>query len=190
MKWGDKGIKKSVTNPFGVPPPRTLATHHGKADDAPDVTGHVCCNLPTFETFLTLDRLILPASKFTPASCIRTCQMATYSTRLLDNARSYHRPRKYCMLVCPHNPYMPCAPITHAQTHPRLAFYCSPSGLSELLPARRISSVDNRLMAITELRHHAWQEKGVCGFEFLSASRNEREEDGVAARTSSAAFAA
>lgn len=30
-------------------------------------------------------------------------------------------------------------------------FYCAPSGLSELRPALRISSVDNKLTAITEL---------------------------------------
>ena len=30
-------------------------------------------------------------------------------------------------------------------------FYCCPSGFSELRPALKISSVDNKLIAITEL---------------------------------------
>lgn len=75
-------------------------------------------------------------------------------------------PRKCCMLCAPvtptcHAPYPVTIPITHARIYPQLAFYCSPSGLSELLPARRISSVDNRLTAITELRHRTWQDKGL-----------------------------
>ena len=31
------------------------------------------------------------------------------------------------------------------------SFYCCPSGFKELRPARKISSVDNKLTAITEL---------------------------------------
>ena len=31
--------------------------------------------------------------------------------------------------------------------------YCCPSGFSELRPARKISSVDNKLTAMTELDH-------------------------------------
>ena len=55
-------------------------------------------------------------------------------------------------------------PITQ-RTNAPCAFYCSPSGLSELLPARRISSVDNKLMAITELRNP--HKVGVEGSRFV-----------------------
>lgn len=34
-----------------------------------------------------------------------------------------------------------------------ISYYCAPSGLSELRPARRISSVERRLTAITELQN-------------------------------------
>jgi hypothetical protein len=66
-------------------------------------------------------------------------------------------------------------PITQ-RTNAPCAFYCSPSGLSELLPARRISSVDNKLMAITELRNP--DKVGVKGSRFVLScqlSWSERE---------------
>jgi hypothetical protein len=165
VKWGDRGIKGCVTNPFGVPPPRTLATYI--------MQGRRTRRQRSCVQFTNIRDVSEPGS-IDPAS------LEVYSSHLhpdLPNGYIQHKtsrqlpflPRKYCVGVPPRNPYMPCArpvitPITHAWTHPRLAFYCSPSGLSELLPARRISSVDNRLMAITELRHHAWQEKGVWDF--------------------------
>jgi hypothetical protein len=51
VKWGDEEIKGWMTNPFGVPPPRTLATIHHARQDAPHASGHVC-KFTTFETFL------------------------------------------------------------------------------------------------------------------------------------------
>jgi hypothetical protein len=101
------------------------------------------------------------------STCIRTCRMATYkaSQEPLPFPQGSH-----IALHPPSYPYMPCACVTGNNTgHSRIdapcAFYCSPSGLSELLPARRISSVDNRLMAITELRNP--YKEGVEGLRFV-----------------------
>lgn len=85
-----------------------------------------------------------------------------YIQRLLDNSCSFHSAKKELMCcVAPATPTCLVASVSGDNTdHSRIdvplasIFYCSPSGLSELLPARRISSVDNRLTAITELRHH------------------------------------
>jgi hypothetical protein len=52
VKWGDEEIEGWMTNPFGVPPPRTLATYI-MPGRTPHASGHVC-NFTTFETFLQL----------------------------------------------------------------------------------------------------------------------------------------
>jgi hypothetical protein len=144
----------------------------------------MCANLQPSRPFLNLDRLILPAWMFTAVTCIRTCPN-DYIQRLLSTTPAPSAaPRKSQVLPAPPATPTCLASIPgdntdHSWTDVLQAgkFYCSPSGLSELLPARRISSVDNRLTAITELRHHRMQWKGVCDFESKSTSRmNEKKE--------------
>jgi hypothetical protein len=142
---------------WSAPSPNFGDIHHAR-QDVPHASGHVC-KFTTFETFLEPGS-IDPAWMFTAATCIRTCPNG-YIQRLLDNSRSFYSAKKeLCAAWPPATPTCLASVPGDNTDHSRIdvpqasIFYCSPSGLSELLPARRISSVDNRLMAITELRHH------------------------------------
>jgi len=138
MDKGDHGMASQFEYP-----PRTLATYIIQ-QDSPHVSGHVCHFVVRRGWFLNRDRLF--CLQVTAIICIRTCQMATY--RAPQQLPSHPQVRQSA--VPPLHAMRLSQVITHAYMHPG-PFYCSPSGLSELLPARRISSVDKRLMAITEL---------------------------------------
>lgn len=122
VKWGDEEI---MTNPFGVPPPRTLATYimPGRTHRTPAV---MCANLQPSRRFLNLDRLILPGCLQQPLAS-GLAQMATYKDFSTTPAPST-APRKSYVLRGPPQPLHALRPsqvtvlITHALTYPRLAF--------------------------------------------------------------------
>jgi hypothetical protein len=110
---------------WSAPSPNFGDIHHAR-QDAPHPSGHVC-KFTTFETFLNLDRLTLPAWMFTAATCIRTCQNG-YIQKLLDSSRSFYSAKKELRAACPPQPLHALRPsqvttlITHALTYPRLGF--------------------------------------------------------------------
>lgn len=169
MKWGDESIQGSRGREEAghvhlkvYPPPNTLATIH-HCGQVRTTRQWSCVRSLTLGRYSEpqIDCLILHAEVQRQslaselAEWLHTRLLSTTSADPFHNKADnliavYHPPPKQALhAMCPSSPVI--IPITHPETH-HAQFYCSPSGFSELLPARKISSVDNRLMAITELR--------------------------------------
>ena len=120
VKWGDEEIKGWMTNPFGVPPPRTLATGRTTRQRS-------CVQITTFETFLQ------------PGSIDPAC-LNFYSSHLHPDLPKWlhtktsrqhllHPQRQERAMCCVRPPQPLHASslsqvmlITHALTYPRLLF--------------------------------------------------------------------